>query len=177
MARFAGPEALRAGHELGGFDCGAASLSLWLHERARGAAGAGSPRTYVVTDSEQARVVGYHALTVASIEHYRATSRAARGMPAHPIPAVLLARLAVDRSVQRRGIGAWLLRDAMLRTVSASEALGIRAMLVHALDETARGFYLRREFEPSPTDPLNLQIIVQDIRAALSIIPDAYEKP
>jgi len=112
-------------------------------------------------------VVGYHALTSASVRHAEAVPRAAKGMPRHPIPAALLARLAVDVTVQGRGIGAWLLKDAMLRTLSAADSLGIRVLLVHALDDRARAFYERHGFEPSPTDPLNLQMLTKDIRAAV----------
>ncbi len=88
-------------------------------------------------------------------------------MPRHPIPAVLLARLAVDRTAQGRGLGAWLLRDAMLRTLTAADEVGMRVLLVHAVDGRARAFYERHGFEPSPTDALNLQMLVKDIRAAV----------
>ena len=94
MPRFADPEPLGPEHVLAGFDCGVGSLNLWLERHARSATGAGSARTYVVTDNDQGRVVGYHALTVASIDHRDATDRATKGMPRHQIPAVLLARLA-----------------------------------------------------------------------------------
>ena len=127
----------------------------------------GSARAFVVRDDEQGRVVGYHALTAASITHTDATARAAKGMPRHPLPAALLARLAVDKTVQGHGLGAWLLRDAMLRTLSAAESVGIRVMLVHAFDESASAFYVRHGFEPSPTDSLNLQILIKDVRAAV----------
>ena len=167
MPRFSDPEPLGPGHALGGFDCGGSSLNLWLERHARSAAGAGSARTYVVTDDEQGRVVGYHALTVATLEHQDATARAAKGMPRHEIPAVLLARLAVDESVKGRGIGAVLLRDAMMRALAVSEEAGIRLLVVHALDEAARAFYLHFGFEPSPTDPMNLQMLIKDIRVSL----------
>jgi GNAT superfamily N-acetyltransferase len=167
VARFGEPEALAPGHDIEKFDCRVTSLNVWLTRHALQAAAVGSARTFVVDDAEQQRVVGYHALTAASIAHEAATSRAAKGMPRHPIPAALLARLAVDVSVQGRGIGAWLLRDAMLRTLSASESVGIRVLLVHALDADARGFYERHGFEASPTDPLNLQILMKDLRAAV----------
>jgi GNAT superfamily N-acetyltransferase len=88
-------------------------------------------------------------------------------MARHAIPAALLARLAVDASVQGHGIGAWLLRDAMLRTLTAAETVGIRVLLVHAIDDNARRFYERHGFEASPTDPLNLQMLVKDIRASV----------
>lgn len=168
MPRFSGPEPLGPDHILKGFDCGAASLNVWLLEHARAAASAGSARTYVIVDAEQGRVVGYQAMAAASIDHEEATARVAKGMPRYSIPAVLLARLAVDTTVQGRGLGAWLLRDAMLRSVSASEELGIRAMLVRALDNSAREFYMRFGLEPSPTDEHNLQIIIKDIKAALA---------
>lgn len=167
MSRFADPEAFRASHDIEDFDCGAESLNRWLKKHATQAAAVGSARTFVIYDNDQDRIVGYHALTAASIGHSEATPRAAKGMPRHPIPAILLARLAVDRSVQGRGIGAWLLRDAMLRTLSAAELVGIRVVLVHAIDDEARSFYERHGFEPSPTDALNLQMLIKDIRAAV----------
>ena len=173
MARFGDPEPLSPDHVLEGFDCGRASLNLWLQRYARQADAAGSARTYVVVDQEQRRVLGYHALTAAGVERSAATARAIKGMPQHPIPVVLLARLAVDVSVARRGVGAWLLRDAMTRTLAASETIGVRAMLVHAIDDDARRFYLRHGLEPSPTDELHLMILINDIAAAL----DAASRP
>lgn len=88
-------------------------------------------------------------------------------MPRYPVPVVLLARLGVDTTVGGRGLGAWLLRDAMARALAASETVGIRAMLVHALDTDARAFYLHHGLEPSPTDPLHLMILTKDIEAAI----------
>ncbi len=168
MPRFSDPERLAVHHHVETFDCGVESLNTWVARHALQAATVGSARTFVITDTKQARVVGYHALAAASITHADATGRAAKGMPRHPIPAALLARLAVDTSVQGHGIGAWLLRDAMLRTLTAADELGIRVLLVHAINEDARAFYRRHEFEPSPTDPLNLQILIEDIRAAIA---------
>lgn len=167
MPRFSDPEPLGPEHELSGFDCGVPSLSSWLVEHARGAGGVGSARTYVVVDKEQERVVAYHALTAASVSHEEATERVRKGMPRFPIPAVLLSRLAVDSSVKGRGLGAFLLRDAMVRALAASEEIGARFLLVHALDDSARDFYLRFGFEASPTDAHNLQILMGDIRASL----------
>jgi len=168
VSRFWDPEPLNAEHNLDAFSCGAESLDLWLKKHARQAEAINSARTFVVHDEDQGRVVGYHALTAASIEHRDATHRAAKGMPKHPIPAALLARLAVDQSVQERGLGAWLLRDAMMRTLSAADALAIRVLLVHAIDDQARSFYERHGFEPSPTDPFNLQLLLKDLRAAVN---------
>jgi GNAT superfamily N-acetyltransferase len=167
VTRFLDSQPLDSGHRIDGFDCGVGSLDVWLVKHARAAAGAGSARTYVVLDSEQDRVVGYHALSLASIEHSEATDRARGGMPKHPIPAMLLARLAVDKTVQGRGIGAFLLRDAMSRAMSVAEQAGMRLLLVHALNDEARAFYEHFGFEASPTDAMNLQLLVKDIRLAL----------
>jgi GNAT superfamily N-acetyltransferase len=166
VTRFGDPEPLGRGHDVADFACGVASLDLWLKKHASQARAVGSARTFAVVDAEQQRVVGYHALTAASIAHEVATPRAAKGMPRHPIPAALLARLAVDQSVQGHGIGAWLLRDAMLRAMAAAESVGIRVLLVHAIDDNARRFYERHGFEASPTDPRNLQMLMKDIRAS-----------
>jgi GNAT superfamily N-acetyltransferase len=167
VPRFSDPQPLENEHRTNGFESGVGSLDVWLAKHARAAVGAGSARTYVVVDSEQERVVGYHALSVASIEHGEATDRARKGMPKNPIPAMLLARLAVDKAVQGKGIGAFLLEDAMSRAVSVAEQAGIRLLLVHAVDNQARTFYEHFGFEASPSDPLNLQLLIKDIRLAL----------
>lgn len=167
MSRFGDPEPLDPKHVLDDFDCGVESLNTWLTEHARQAVGAGSARVFVIVDSGLARVCGYYALAAAAVTHDEATARARKGQPRHPIPAVLLARLAVDASVQRHGLGAWLLQDAMRRAISASEAVGMRVLLVHALDDNARSFYERWGFETSPTDPLNLQMLFKDIRKSV----------
>ena len=155
---------------LEGFDCGRASLNVWLVRYARQAAAVGSARTYVILDARQARVVGYYALTAAGLERDSATARIVKGMPQYPIPVVLLARLAVDLSVAGRGLGAWLLRDAMMRTLAAAETIGVRAMLVHAIDQDAAGFYLRHGLEASPTEPRHLMILIKDIAASLNAV-------
>ena len=166
MSRFLDPQPLGNEHRLSGFESGVRSLDIWLIKHAHAAAGAGSARTYVVLDAERERVVGYHALTVASLEHSEATERAQKGMPQHPIPAMLLARLAVDETVQGKGIGTFLLKDAMSRSLSVAEQAGMRLMLVHAINDQARTFYEHFGFEASPTDPKNLQLLIKDIRLA-----------
>jgi GNAT superfamily N-acetyltransferase len=171
VTRLRDPEPLGPDHVIEGFDCGRPSLNVWLERYARQAAASGSARTYVIVDAEQGRVVGYHALTAAQLERKAASARVIRGMPQYPIPVVLLVRLAVDRSVAGRGVGAWLLRDAMLRTLAASETIGVRAMLVHAVDDDARRFYRHHGFELSPTDELHLMILTKDIAASLDASP------
>ncbi len=168
MLRFGDPEPVAPDHVIEGFDCGRPSLNVWLVRYAGQAAAVGSARTYVTVAAEQGRVVGYHAITAAALEREAATARIVKGMPQYPIPAVLLARLAVDKSVAGRGIGAWLLRDAMMRTLAAAETVGVRAMIVHAIDEDAAAFYVRHGLEPSPTDPRHLMILIKDIAAALN---------
>lgn len=167
MATLRGPRPLERNDIREGFYCGVASLDTWLVEHAPGADAAGSARTYVVVEDEQDRVVGYYALTVASLEREEATGRASKGMPRHPIPVMLLARLAVDESVQGDGIGAKLLADAMQRTLLVAEETGIRLLLVHAVNQDARSFYLHYGFEASPSDPMNLQLLIKDIRATM----------
>jgi GNAT superfamily N-acetyltransferase len=173
MHRFSDPELLARRHKLEGFDCGVESLNIWLLAHARGAAGVGSARTYVITDHDQDRVVGFHALNAASITHVEATGGVAKGVPRHPIPMILLARLAVDNSVKGEGLGAFLLRDAMVRAVGASEEIGARGLLVHALDDDAAAFYRHFGLEPSPTDKHNLQITIKAIRQAIAGAPSS----
>ena len=166
MAQFSDPAPLVSGHDTKDFDCGVESLNLWLKKHAIQARTIGSARTFAISHTEQQRVVGYYALTAASITHEEATARATKRMPRHPIPAALLARLAIDKSVQGHGVGAWLLLDAMLRTMAAAESVGIRILLVHAIDDRPRRFYEHHGFEASPTNPWNLQMLMKDIRAA-----------
>jgi GNAT superfamily N-acetyltransferase len=168
VPRFSEPEPLGPDHVVEGFDCGRVSLDVWLVRYARQAAAVGSARTYVTVDAQQGRVVGYHALTAGALEREAATARLVKGVPQYPIPVVLLARLAVDLSVTGRGLGAWLLRDAMTRTLAAAETIGVRAMLVHAIDEDAAVFYLRRGLEASPTEPRHLMILIKDTAASLN---------
>ncbi|HEX6601963.1 MAG TPA: GNAT family N-acetyltransferase [Solirubrobacterales bacterium] len=171
MTRFLGPEPLDGEHRIKGFESGEGSLDVWLARHALMARGVGSARTYVVTDAEQEdRVVGYHALTVASLNQDEVTKRAAKGMGHYPVPSVLLARLAVDMSVQGRGVGTLLMQDAMLRTLSVSREIGVRLLLAHALDDSVRAFYMKFGFEESPTDPKNLQIILKDVQASLRAV-------
>lgn len=159
--RFSDPARLVAEHDVETFDCGAGSLNEWLQRHARRASGVGSAQTFVACDEDQGgRVVGYYALTVGSVTHRDATDRVRKGMPRHPIPVALLARLAVDISVQGRGIGAWMLRDALLRVVGVAEQFGLRALIVHALGDESRAFYAHLGFEASPTDPHNMQILL-----------------
>jgi len=157
------PENLSAEHVLDGFDCGQPSLNQWLKKRAHKANLIGhSARVYVVCDALK-RVVGYYALSTGSVTRVDAPGRVTRNMP-EPIPVVVLGRLAVDQAVMGQGIGSGLLKDALLRIAEAAEHIGIRAVLVHALNEPARSFYLKHGFYDSPTDEMALMLTVEEIR-------------
>lgn len=159
------PEPLGADHALEGFECGEPALDDWLLRHARGAQASGSARVFVTTLRDATTVVGYYALAAAEVRPPDAIGRARKGQPAvRPIPAVLLARLAVDRRHQGAGLGQSLLRDVLLRCLEAGEAVGIRVLLVHAKHEQARVWYERFGFEQSPTDPLHLMMLLKDVR-------------
>jgi GNAT superfamily N-acetyltransferase len=156
------PVPLTRGHSHDDFDCGSASLDEYLRRYAWSDQRAGSARTYVAI--EAGRVVGYYTLAYGSVEHESAPARIQKGLARHPIPVIVLARLAVDRVCQKRGLGKGLLKDALLRTLQAAEIAGLRAVLVHAKDEDARRFYIRFGFEPSPTDSFHLMLLLKDLR-------------
>ena len=148
------------------FDCGHASLNEWLKKRALKATQLGaSARTYVACDPDQ-RVIGYYALASGAITRDSTASRVRRNTP-DPVPIVLLARLAVDARHSGEGLGRALLKDAYLRVHAAAAHIGIRAMLVHALDEQARSFYLKHGFYDSPTDDMTLMLTINEIGQAI----------
>jgi GNAT superfamily N-acetyltransferase len=157
-------EPLGEHHVLDGFESGEDSLDHWLRQRALPNQVTGFSRTYVA--AEHGHVVGYHAVSSFAIWRADATGRARRQSPPQ-IPAVLLGRLAVDRRVQGRGLGAALLRHAMEVTIAAADAVGVRLLVVNAIDEQAASFYRRFGLEPSPTNPLDLMITVNDLTASL----------
>jgi GNAT superfamily N-acetyltransferase len=158
------PEHLTPAHDLEAFDSGVPALDDWLKRRALANEEAGGSRTYVV--SAGGRVVGYNALATGAVAQEAATGRVRRNMP-DPVPVMVLARLAVDRACQERGLGAGLLRDAILRILQAAQFGGIRAILVHAISEEAKRFYERHGFVESPVDPMTLMITVADAKRAL----------
>ena len=158
-------EPLAAHHVVDSFECGKPPLDQFLQRFALVNQKTGSARTYVVCRSR--RVVGYYSLVVGAVEHARAPLRIGKGLPRHPIPVMLLARLAVDVREQGRGLGRALLKDALSRTDRAADIAGIRALLVHAKDDEARAWYEAHDFEPSPADPYHLFLLMKDLRAVL----------
>jgi GNAT superfamily N-acetyltransferase len=161
------PELLTVAHDVAQFDCGSAPLNNYLRRFALSNNAAGSARTYVACEDERARVIGYYSLCAGSIDKATAAERVSKGMPSHPIPVILLARLAVEQGRQGQGLGAALLKDALRRCLNAADSIGIRAVLVHAKDAQAADFYAHFGFVPSPTDALHLMLLIKDIRCAL----------
>ena len=168
MSPAASSEALSRVHKLSAgdltdsFDCGQDDLNRFLKRFALANQAANAAQTYVACRA--ARIVGYYSLVVGSVQREDSPSRVVKGMARHPIPVMILARLAVDRSDQGSGIGKALLKDALLRTADAADIAGMRAMIVHAKDEDARRWYAQFDFEPSPTDPLHLFLLLKDLK-------------
>jgi predicted N-acetyltransferase YhbS len=155
-------EKLRADHAVSGFDCGQVELNRFLSRFALVNLRAGAAQTYVALSGET--VVRYYSLAVGEVAYDDAPGRLTKGLARHPVPIMLLARLAVSSGSHGQGIGAGLLKDAMLRTLQAADIAGIRALVVHAKDGNARRFYEHFGFIPSPTDALHLYVLVKDIK-------------
>jgi GNAT superfamily N-acetyltransferase len=148
------------------FDCGAhESLNMWLRKYALQNQANDSARTYVVHRANI--VVGYYSLSAGSISRESATPRSALGLARHPVPIALLGRLAIHREAQGVGLGTALLKDALLRVEHAADILGIRAVLVHAIDQKARAFYEKFDFESCPDDELHLMLLMKHLRRGL----------
>jgi GNAT superfamily N-acetyltransferase len=167
VTRPPGIERLARTHDVESFTCGSGELDRFLIRHALQAQQAHSSQTYVaVSDGE---VVGFYTIVAGEVRHAEAPERVAKGMPRHPIPLLVLARLAVRVEAQRRGIGAILLRDALGRTLQVAEMIGVRALAVHAKDEKAVAFYRHFGFTASPSDARHLFMIVKDIRLAAGL--------
>jgi GNAT superfamily N-acetyltransferase len=160
-------EKLRSEHPIDAFDCGEPNLNRWLVRHALQNQGANAAQTYV--GLAHGVVVGYYSLAVGQVEYADAPERLQKRLARHPVPIMLLARLAVHTDWQRKGIGRALLRDAVLRTVQAADIAGIRALAVHAKDNQARVYYEQFDFLPSPADPLHLLVLLKDIRKQIGI--------
>lgn len=159
------PQPLGVDHELDTFSSGVEPLDDWLKRHALHNEIEGGSRTFVVCEGK--RVVGYYSLAAGSVISGTATGRVRRNMP-NPIPVVLLGRLAIDHTWQGRGLGGDLLRDAVLRVLSAGEAIGVRAILVHAISPGAKAFYERFGFRASPVEPMTLMVTVAEAKRMLA---------
>jgi GNAT superfamily N-acetyltransferase len=159
-------ERLDRAHVREGFDCGKPSLDDFLRALVSQYEKRNLGRTYVAFREGDRRVLGYYTLASGSIDVGSMPARQASKLPRHAVPVVLLARLAVDRSVQGRGVGGDLLRDALTRSLDLSERVGIHALVVDALDAEARAFYERFGFLPLTNDEMRLFLPMGSIRAA-----------
>jgi GNAT superfamily N-acetyltransferase len=159
------PTPLRPDHQFDDFASGVPLLDDWLRKRALNNQASGASRTYVVCAADQV-VVGYDCLSAGSVAHQIAPKPLRRNMP-DPIPVVVISRLAIDQRYQRLGLGRGLLKDAVLRTLQAAEVAGISAMLVHAISEDAKNFYLAHGFVESPTQPLTLCLALNHARKVI----------
>lgn len=160
------PEPIKHHHRLDDFECGNENLNVFLKRRAMRNEIRGASRTYVTTDGNF-NAIGYYTLAVGSIEHKDVRSKIKRNMP-DPIPVAVLGRLAVDSDWNNQGIGSGLLKEALLKTIEVSEVVGVRAILVHAISDDAKEFYLKHGFEQSPTDEMTLLMSIKDIKKTLS---------
>jgi predicted N-acetyltransferase YhbS len=160
----AAPQPLTDAHQVTDFNSGVASLDDWLKRRARANQSSGASRTFVLCEGE--KVIGYYALASGGVTIGEAPGRFRRNMP-DPIPVVILARLAVDRAYQGKKLGRALFRDAAMRVAQAADAIGIRGIVVHAISEEAKAFYIALGFDPSPLDPMTLMVTLADVRGAL----------
>ena len=158
--QFRAPEPLLASHHLDEFDCGEAVLDEWLKRRATANQSSGASRTFVVADQDN-RVCGYYALAAGAVSHPLATSSVRRNMP-DPVPVIVLGRLAVDHRAHGIKLGASLLQDAVKRAAAVAQNAGVRALLVHALHDQAKGFYEHYGFQVSPVHPMTLMLRLID---------------
>ena len=157
-------EKLQRSHIVDEFDCGSEALNRFLVRYAFQNQQAEASQTYIAIAGET--VVGYYTLVVGQVEYAAASARMVKGLARHPVPIMLLARLAIATSWQGKGLGAGLLKDAMQRTLQAADIAGIRAFAVHAKDDAARAFYEHFGFSPLPSDPYHLFRLLKDIRAS-----------
>jgi len=161
------PVAIEARHRTEDFHCGVPSLDDWLHKHALQSHRSGGSRVFVTTEADSG-IVGYYALAAGAVMAPDAPARLVRGLAANQaVPVALLGRLAVDARHHGRHVGRSLLLDAMTRVLLAGEMIGIRALLVHAIDERARNWYAQFGFERSPTHPLHLILLIKDLRATV----------
>ena len=162
-------EKLQRTHALDAFDCGSEPLNRFLIRYALQSQQSGASTTYLALT--EAELLGYYSLVVGQVEYDQAPERLKKGLAHHPVPIMLLARLAISVAWQGKGLGSGLLKDAMLRTIQAADIAGIRAFAVHAKDGEAKSFYEHFDFVASPTDPYHLFRLMKDIRTVATATP------
>jgi GNAT superfamily N-acetyltransferase len=157
---------LASGQPVAAFDCGRPALNTFLAKHALANQAMGGAQTYVALADDGA-VAGYYSLAVGEVVHADAPERLAKGLARHPIPVMILARLATAMAWQGEGVGAGLLKDALRRTINAADIAGMRAIVVHAKDDAAGAFYRHFGFQAWPDNPLQLYLLLKDVRAAV----------
>ena len=167
MTRFSGPELLQKSHDFLKFDCGKESLNTFLVRHALANQANGSARTFV--GLSQNRVIGYYSLAVGSILYEEAPERLAKGLAKHPIPILLMARFAVDKSFQGQGVGKGLFKDGLRRCLNVSKEAGVRAFMVHAKDGEAKSLYTRFGMIECTTNPMHLYFLMKDLERFISV--------
>jgi GNAT superfamily N-acetyltransferase len=166
-------EKLRRDHRVEGFDCGKEPLNRFLIRFALQSQLSNSSQVYLAISEDE--VVGFYTLAFGDVNYEDAPERLRKGVARHPIPLMILARLAVASAWAGKRIGSGLLKDALARTLAAAEIAGLRAFAVHAKDDEARAFYERFDFIASPSDPMHLFVLLKDVRALIG--PDAAAQP
>jgi GNAT superfamily N-acetyltransferase len=169
VSRFDRIEPIASDHETQSFDCGSEEQTSWLRKHALQSHRADTAKVYVSCHAGTRKVAGYYALSAGSIEHAEAPPRLTKGVGRYPVPVVILTRLGVDLGEQGRGLGSALLRDAFFQVAAIAERAGVRALLIHAETPEAVAFYAGIDpgFQPSPTDPLHVALLIKDLRRAI----------
>jgi len=167
------PASLTTDHDLTVFDCGKEPLKSWLKKHALESQGGGHTKTMVITANDTMTVIGYFSYSVISVEHIDSTpERVKKGLARHPIPVFLIARLAMDVNYKGQGLGRRLLRYALRASAAISAEVPIRAVVVDAIDEEAKGFYRQFDFEPYPADGLRMWLMMKDLIKTLGVQKD-----
>jgi GNAT superfamily N-acetyltransferase len=158
-------ERIRRDHRVDTFDCGKEPLNRFLIRFAVQSQLSNSSQTYLALSGDE--VVGFYTLVFGDVAYDDAPERLRKGVARHPIPLMILARLAVSRPWAGKRLGSGLLKDAMARTLKAADIGGLRAFAVYAKDDEARPFYERYNFIASPNDPMHLFVLLKDVRALI----------
>jgi GNAT superfamily N-acetyltransferase len=169
VTRYGPVEPIAPDHDTQSFDCGSKAQTVWLLRHALQAHQSDSAKVYVVCPNASRVVVGYYALAAGSIQHASAPPRLTKGVGRYPVPVAILTRLGVDLTEQGHGLGAALVRDALFQVAMIAERIAVRALLIHAETPEAAAFYQAIDpgFEPSPTDPLHVILLIKDLRRAI----------
>jgi len=159
---YAAPALLTSDQVLERFECGKPALDDWLRRNALANQISGATKTWVVVEEGSLDVVAYYGSSTGSVLRSAASTRIRRNQP-EQIPAIVLARLAVDNRHKGNGLGAALLKHFMMKAIEVAGSVGVRTLLIHAKDEEAQAFYRHYGFVESPLDPLVMMMLLGDI--------------